>query len=196
MWMRGELQRMKNIQVNETRVIRLVKGEHGLGITQDEVNKYHVVFYVPTDQGEFQLPEPAYRLLMQEVMEVVKLGMDPYGPWIGFEIARRGEGIDSQYGVWKKFIPAIPWRSAGDPVSMAPNPLRRIGGGIAAISSSVDPNYIAPYPSPRPTAPMARPRTDILDDEYHYGRKLCECGAAKTGIKDYQAGHSHWCPVK
>lgn len=23
----------------------------------------------------------------------------------------------------------------------------------------------------------------------------CECGAKKTGIKDFMAGHSHWCPV-
>lgn len=27
-------------------------------------------------------------------------------------------------------------------------------------------------------------------------RKTCECGAAKTGIKAHQAGHSSWCPLK
>lgn len=27
-------------------------------------------------------------------------------------------------------------------------------------------------------------------------KKACECGAAKTGVKDYKPGHSSWCPVK
>jgi hypothetical protein len=25
---------------------------------------------------------------------------------------------------------------------------------------------------------------------------VCECGSAKTGVKDYAPGHSSWCPVK
>lgn len=28
------------------------------------------------------------------------------------------------------------------------------------------------------------------------GKKECECGARKTGVKDFAPGHSDWCPVK
>lgn len=27
-------------------------------------------------------------------------------------------------------------------------------------------------------------------------KKVCECGARKTGVKDFAPGHSSWCPVK
>lgn len=26
--------------------------------------------------------------------------------------------------------------------------------------------------------------------------RVCECGARKTGVKDFAPGHSSWCPVK
>jgi hypothetical protein len=37
------------------------------------------------------------------------------------------------------------------------------------------------------------PRKNVLIDDLS-GK--CECGAKKTGIKDYKPGHSSWCPVK
>ena len=40
----------------------------------------------------------------------------------------------------------------------------------------------------------------VKDVEYGLGYSItphaCECGAAKTGIKDFKPGHSSWCPVK
>lgn len=34
------------------------------------------------------------------------------------------------------------------------------------------------------------------DPVWVQGKKQCECGARKTGVKDYAPGHSSWCPVK
>lgn len=186
MW--GELQRMKNIRSGESRVLRLLKGEHKEIRRTSKLSDGREVtihaYQIPTDQGMFQLSKVPYRLMMNEMMTVVEKGLDPYGPWVGFEVSRGGAGRDVQYNVRTVFLPAV-----------------------AATSSSVDPNYIAP---PRPTAPLHQPRpmpipdTEVFGLEYaykpvtkrHVPRKLCECGAHKTGVKDYQAGHSHWCPAR
>lgn len=145
---------MKNIRPNETRVIRLLKGKHREVIQTFKLSNGREVmglkYHVPTDQGLFQLPKMAYRCLMNEMMKVVERGLDPYGPWIGFEVRRGGEGINTQYAVKALCLPAIAACMIDDPI--APR----------ATSSSVDPNYMAP-PAPRPTAPMPRP--SFADDE-------------------------------